>query len=92
MQQRSPDHLALVRAAREPAREQQPLLAKAANRRGGRTGADEGVKEGAHRVLDLCVGVEHDVSGAVVDQAHGQPHLQFAAARLGELTADQTSA
>jgi hypothetical protein len=65
------------------------LLPKAAHRGRGRTGAGEGVEERPDGALHGQVGVEHDMSRGIVDQAHRQAHLQLAPARLGQLAPDK---
>ena len=71
---------------------EQALLAEAAHGGRRRAAAAEGGEERAQCLLHLAVGVEHDVSGGVVDEAHGEPHLKLAAGSLGALTAEQAGA
>jgi hypothetical protein len=43
-------------------------------------------------LLDLLVGIEHDASGRVVDEADWDAHLQLAAPRLVQPAANQSRA
>jgi len=72
--------------------EEDPLAREVAHDLTGRARAAEGFEDQAHAVLDLRVGIEHDLSACVVDQPQGRGHPELAAAGLMELAAQQAGA
>lgn len=60
MEQRTEDHVTLVRSGADPAGEEQALLAEVFHRGGCRAGAPERFEEQSHGVLDLRVRIAHD--------------------------------
>ena len=87
--QRAPSELTFVRPGVEPPGDEQALLPKSPHGGGGRAGAGESLEKGPHSLLNLYVGVEHDMARGVVDQADRQAYLELPTARLGQLAADQ---
>ena len=87
--QRHPGQLAFVVAGAHPHREEQPVGVELLHDRARRAGAGEQGKHVADRLLHTGIGVEHHLAGGVVDQPDRQRHLQFAAAGLGQLPADE---
>ena len=76
-------------AGAHPHREQQPVGVELLHGRARRAGAGEQREQVPDRLLHTGIRVEHDLAGRIVDQADGQAHLQFAAAGLGQLAADE---
>ena len=87
--QRHPGQLALAGAGAHPHREQQPVGVELLHGRARRAGAGEQGEHVPDGLLHTGIRVEHDLAGRVVDQPDRQAHLQFAAAGLGPLPADQ---
>ena len=78
-----------MRAGAYPHREQQPVAVELLHHRARRAGAGEQGEYVPDGLLHTGIRVEHHLVGAVVDQPYRQAHLQFAAAGLGPLPADQ---
>ena len=87
--QQCPGQLALARPGADPHRERQLLVLEGGHHGAGRAGAGEDREQVPERLLHPGVGVEHDVPGAVIDQADRQAHPQLAAAGRRQLPAAQ---
>lgn len=89
VEQGPPDELALVGSGVHPAREEPALLAEAAHGGRRRSAAAEGLEELGDGLLDGAIGIEHHLARGVVDEPDGQGDLELAAARLGQLAAEE---
>ena len=87
--QRLPGQLTLARPLADADRESQPGGVELGDHGAGGAGAGEDGEQVADRLPHAEVGVEHDLVARVVDQPDWQPHLQLAAAGLGQLPAAQ---
>ena len=73
----------------KPRRTEKPFFPKNFHHLACRADARKRFEELGNRFPDLCVGVEHDVAGLVVDEARGQGAAVLPASRLVEDSATQ---
>jgi hypothetical protein len=78
VQELGPHQLALVRAAAQPAREQQLLRVELLDHRQTRSGASEGFEEQPHCPLHLRVRIEHDAVPSIMHKAYRHHLLELA--------------
>ena len=87
-----PRELALARAASHARRKKQPVSSEVPDGGAHSAGSRKRVEEESHALLHLLVGIFHDASEDIVDEADWQTAAQLAAPCLVEDAAAQASA
>lgn len=89
MFQFAPQHVALSRAAVDPAWKLKTLVTKGLHRRGGRTSTPKRTDDLTDTLLNTGIGIEARAPLCVMDKANRQPHLELATASFVEGAATQ---